>query len=49
MDKPIDILKTRKGFFENATLPDKAIALKENPNEPASECIIEGMECGECE
>lgn len=49
MDKIMGILSSRKGFFGDATLPDEAFALKEDANEPASECIIEGMECGECD
>ena len=49
MDKIRDVLESRKGFFGEASLPDEAFALREDTNEPASECIIEGMECGECD
>ena len=49
MDKTKEVLKSRKGSFANATLPDEAFALKEDSNEPASECIVEGLECGECD
>ena len=48
MDKIMDVLGSRKGFFGDATLPNEAFSSREDTNEPASECIIEGMECGEC-